>query len=216
MQSVWKLLHLLYAETWSLFRNTRKAEWPFFMKTSMALSWYKEAQSRMTCRKYKESFLSRLYDYLQKETHETGLLDIIVEPSSAFAWWLFSQHRGNKGIPHTGGGEQTQINDWEHRKVTRDGLQCKCTCWGGVFCNTHLLWDWEWSPHTTAGSPSQTAERPPLLWGRSPSRRTSWPSPTKRGEKDTRSFRGRHAGRILSGRDMAAIQTLQALVDWSF
>lgn len=26
-----------------------------------------------------------LYDYLQKETHETGLLDIIVEPASAFA-----------------------------------------------------------------------------------------------------------------------------------
>lgn len=53
----------------------------------------------------------QLYDYLQKETHETGLLDIVIEPSSAFAGWLFSQHRGNKGIPHTGGGEQTQIND---------------------------------------------------------------------------------------------------------
>lgn len=26
-----------------------------------------------------------LYDYLQKETHEMGLLDIIVEPSSALA-----------------------------------------------------------------------------------------------------------------------------------
>lgn len=30
--------YLLYAETWSLFRNTRKAECPFFMKTSIALS----------------------------------------------------------------------------------------------------------------------------------------------------------------------------------
>lgn len=47
-----------------------------------------------------------LCDYLQEETHEKGLSDVIIKPASALAGCrLFSQQGGNKGIPHTGGGE---------------------------------------------------------------------------------------------------------------
>lgn len=76
-----------------------------------------------------------LYDYLQKETHEKGLFDVIIKPASALAWyWLFSQHGGNKGIPHTGRErEQPQMSDWNQGKAVCGRFWCKVYLLGWCF-----------------------------------------------------------------------------------